>query len=66
MLHYSVQVMQLAHFDFVGVEDLERIGVGKPAARRLLDSVKKRRSTAWRKALVSKILPGQHQDGISE
>lgn len=53
-----VQVTQLCHFDYVRLEDLERIGLGRPAARRLQDAVKKRRSAAWRKAVVAKLLPG--------
>jgi len=33
---------RLSHFDYVKSEDLERIGMGKPAIRRLVDAVKKR------------------------
>ena len=32
--------------------------MGRPAARRLIDAVKKKRSSAWRRNLVSKLLPG--------
>lgn len=52
----DLQVTRLNHFDYVRGEDLERIGLGKPAARRLLETVKKKRSTTWRKNLVSKLL----------
>ncbi|KAG7170612.1 Activated CDC42 kinase 1-like 1 [Homarus americanus] len=52
----DLQVTKLSHFEYVHTEDLERIGLGKPAARRLLESVKKKRSAAWRRNLVSKIL----------
>ncbi|XP_042864453.1 tyrosine-protein kinase sid-3-like isoform X3 [Penaeus japonicus] len=52
----DLQVTRLSHFEYVHAEDLERIGLGKPAARRLLETVKKKRATAWRKNLVSKIL----------
>ncbi|XP_066973940.1 uncharacterized protein Ack isoform X1 [Macrobrachium rosenbergii] len=52
----DLQVTRLSHFDYVRPEDLENIGLGKPAARRLLETVKKKRSAAWRKNLVSKIL----------
>ena len=31
---------RLSHFDYVKNEDLEKIGMGKPAVRRLLDAVK--------------------------
>ncbi|XP_063610414.1 putative uncharacterized protein DDB_G0271606 isoform X2 [Penaeus indicus] len=52
----DLQVTRLSHFEYVHAEDLERIGLGKPAARRLLETVKKKRAAAWRKNLVSKIL----------
>ncbi|XP_063841302.1 uncharacterized protein LOC135089551 isoform X2 [Scylla paramamosain] len=53
----DLQVTRLSHFEYVQLEDLERIGLGKPAARRLLEAVKKRRTAAWMKSLVSRILP---------
>ncbi|KAG8200240.1 hypothetical protein JTE90_025016 [Oedothorax gibbosus] len=53
----ELQVTRLAHFDYVLSFDLENIGMGKPAARRLLDAVKKRRAAAWKKTLLHKILP---------
>ncbi len=34
---------RLAHFDYVKAEDLEKIGMGKPAIRRLMDAVKRRK-----------------------
>jgi len=40
MLQY--ECCRLSHFDYVKSEDLERIGMGKPAIRRLVDAVKKR------------------------
>ncbi|XP_068219174.1 activated Cdc42 kinase Ack [Palaemon carinicauda] len=52
----DLQVTRLSHFDYVRPEDLENIGLGKPAARRLLETVKKKRSATWRRNLVSKIL----------
>lgn len=39
------------------LEDLERIGLGRPAARRLLDAVKKKKYALWRKNIMAKILP---------
>ncbi|KAK7071910.1 ATP binding [Halocaridina rubra] len=53
----DLQVTRLSHFDYVRPEDLENIGLGKPAARRLLESIKKKRLATWRRNLVSKILP---------
>nr|CAB3267143.1 activated CDC42 kinase 1 [Phallusia mammillata] len=43
-LRDELQVTQLSHFDFVKGEDLDKIGLGKPAQRRLLDAVKKARA----------------------
>ena len=34
---------RLSHFDYVKAEDLKKIGIGKPAIRRLVDAVKKKR-----------------------
>lgn len=38
-------------------EDLERIGMGKPAARRLLEAVKKRKAQVWKKNFLTKLRP---------
>ncbi|KAF2351981.1 Serine-threonine/tyrosine-protein kinase catalytic domain [Trinorchestia longiramus] len=57
-LRDDLQVTQLSHFEYVRCEDLERIGLGRPAARRLLDAAKKRRAATWRKAVLAKLLPG--------
>lgn len=54
----DLQVTRLHHFDYVQPEDLEKIGLGKPGIRRLLDAVKKRRSAQWKKSLITKIKPG--------
>lgn len=54
----DLQVTRLHHFDYVQPEDLEKIGLGKPGIRRLLDAVKKRRSAQWKKTLITKIKPG--------
>ncbi|XP_076804091.1 activated CDC42 kinase 1-like isoform X2 [Clavelina lepadiformis] len=40
-LRDELQVTRLAHFDYVKSEDLDKIGLGKPAQRRLWDAVKK-------------------------
>jgi activated CDC42 kinase 1 len=39
----DLQVSRLQHFEYVQPEDLEKIGMSKPAAKRLLDLVKRRR-----------------------
>ncbi|CAH1792084.1 unnamed protein product [Owenia fusiformis] len=56
-LRDDLQVTRLAHFDYVKNDDLERIGMGKPAIRRLLDAVKKRKSSQ-RTNIFKKLLPG--------
>ncbi|XP_064489392.1 activated CDC42 kinase 1-like [Ornithodoros turicata] len=53
----DLQVTRFRHFDFVQAEDLEKIGMGKPAARRLLDTIKKHRSALWKRNILNKILP---------
>ncbi|CAL1527231.1 unnamed protein product, partial [Lymnaea stagnalis] len=55
-LRDDLQVTRLVHFDYVKTEDLEKIGMGKPAIRRLLDAVKKHKSIR-KKSLLEKILP---------
>lgn len=54
----DLQVTCLEHFDYVQPDDLEKIGLGKPAVRRLLDTVKKKRAAQWKKMLITKIKPG--------
>jgi len=39
----ELQVSRLQHFEYVQSEDLEKIGMSKPAAKRLLDIIKRRR-----------------------
>nr|CAD7418470.1 unnamed protein product [Timema poppensis] len=41
----DLQVTRLGHFDYVQAEDLEKIGMGKPGIRRLLEAVKKRKAS---------------------
>ena len=52
-LRDNLQVTRLSHFDYVKCEDLERIGMGKPAVRRLMEAVKKRR--VRKKSLLDKV-----------
>ncbi|KAG5345972.1 ACK1 kinase, partial [Acromyrmex heyeri] len=54
----DLQITRLHHFDYVQAEDLEKIGLGKPGVRRLLDAIKKRRNAQWKKSLITKIKPG--------
>ena len=49
----ELQVSRLQHFEYVQPEDLEKIGMSKPAAKRLLDIIKRRRL----KSKLTKFLP---------
>ncbi|WAR14347.1 ACK1-like protein [Mya arenaria] len=53
----EVQLDQISHFDYVKEEDLQKIGMGKPAIRRLLDAVKRKKATLRKKGILDKILP---------
>ncbi|XP_050089786.1 activated Cdc42 kinase Ack [Anopheles aquasalis] len=57
----ELQVTRLAHFDYVHVDDLEKIGLGKPGIRRLLEAVKKRKAHQWRRNILSKLIGGGKQ-----
>lgn len=57
----DLQVTRLAHFDYVHADDLEKIGLGKPAYRRLMDAVKKRKTQQWRRNILSKLIGGGKQ-----
>ena len=49
----ELQVSRMQHFEYVQPEDLEKIGMSKPAAKRLLDIIKRRRL----KSKLTKFLP---------
>lgn len=57
----DLQVTRLAHFDYVHADDLEKIGLGKPAVRRLMEAVKKRKTQQWRRNILSKLIGGGKQ-----
>ncbi|XP_023178732.2 uncharacterized protein LOC111604767 isoform X1 [Drosophila hydei] len=57
----DLQVTRLAHFDYVLRDDLERCGLGKPAIRRLMDAVRKKKAHQWRKNILSKLIGGGKQ-----
>lgn len=58
-LRDELQITRLSHFDHVEPEDLERIGMGRPGARRLLEAVKKKRVKQRSKVnLVNKLILG--------
>lgn len=43
---------RISHFDYVKVEDLEKIGMGKPAIRRLMETVKRKKP---KKSILDKV-----------
>uniref|UniRef100_A0A2S2Q9B8 non-specific protein-tyrosine kinase n=1 Tax=Sipha flava TaxID=143950 RepID=A0A2S2Q9B8_9HEMI len=49
----ELQITRLSHFEYVKPEDLENIGISKPAARRLLEAVKKRKGAERRYKILS-------------
>lgn len=57
----DLQITRLAHFDYVHADDLEKIGLGKPAVRRLLEAVRKRKTQQWRRNILSKLIGGGKQ-----
>ncbi|XP_029633277.1 activated CDC42 kinase 1 isoform X4 [Octopus sinensis] len=56
-LRDDLQVTRLAHFEYVKSEDLEKIGMGKPAIRRLLDAVKRKRTLRKKGGIFEKCEP---------
>lgn len=65
-IHDELQVTRLAHFDYVHSDDLEKIGLGKPAIRRLMESVKKKKAQQWRRNILSKLIGGGKQQPIKK
>ncbi len=57
----QLQVTRLEHFEFVTAEDLEKVGLARPAARRLLDLIRRKR----RKALMGRLLPAPLQQRLT-
>ncbi|XP_035697157.1 activated CDC42 kinase 1-like [Branchiostoma floridae] len=51
----ELHVTRLSHFDYVKGEDLEKIGMGKPGQRRLMEAIK-RKKAAQRKSWLGKVL----------
>lgn len=52
----ELQVTRLAHFDYVNFQDLEKVGLSRPAVRRLLEAVKRRKAQLWRRNILAKII----------
>lgn len=57
----DLQITRLAHFDYVHSDDLEKCGLGKPAVRRLMEAVRKKKAQQWRKNILSKLIGGGKQ-----
>ena len=60
-LRDHLQVTRLNHFEYVKRQDLERIGMGKPAIRRLLDVVERQKKKTF-SSILEKILPGSTKE----
>ncbi|XP_022085525.1 activated CDC42 kinase 1-like [Acanthaster planci] len=58
-IHDDLHLSRLEHFDYVKSEDLEKIGMGRPAVRRLLDAVKRRR----RRTFLGRVLNRKGESG---
>ncbi|KAI8488575.1 non-membrane spanning protein tyrosine kinase [Branchiostoma belcheri] len=52
-LRDELHVTRLSHFDYVKGEDLEKVGMGKPGQRRLMEAIK-RKKAAQRKSWLGK------------
>lgn len=65
-----LQITRLAHFDYVKSDDLESIGLSKPRIRQLMDAVKKKKHSQWRKNILIKLIGGgkqiNHQPNIKK
>ncbi|XP_050310797.1 activated Cdc42 kinase Ack [Anthonomus grandis grandis] len=53
----DLQLTKLEHFEHARPEDLEKIGISKPGARRLLEAVKKKRAQIKKRNLINKLIP---------
>ncbi|XP_031757306.1 activated CDC42 kinase 1 isoform X4 [Xenopus tropicalis] len=58
----DLNITRLSHFDYVKNEDLEKIGMGRPGQRRLLDAVKRRKAICKRKSWMSKVFSGKRPE----
>lgn len=60
----AIDVTKIEHFENVVFKDLTgpEVGMGPPAARRLLEAARKR-NNKWRKGLLNIILPSKIKDG---
>lgn len=55
----DLQLTKLSHFDFVSENDLIELGISRPASKRLLAAIRKRKSfvTALKNKIVNKLIP---------
>ena len=58
-LRDQLQLTRIAHFDHVKIKDLEKIGMSKPAIRRLLDAVQRHKRPRADMVSLNKILPSR-------
>lgn len=65
-IHDDLQLTRLEHFDYVHADDLEKVGLGKPAIRRLMDAVKKRKAQQWRRNFLTKFIGVGKQQALKK
>ncbi|KAG5869453.1 hypothetical protein JTB14_027316 [Gonioctena quinquepunctata] len=62
----DLQVSRLEHFDFVKPEDLEKIGLSRPGARRLLEAIKKKRAQQKKRNLINRLIPVSNKNSANK
>lgn len=55
-IHEELHITRLAHFNYVRSHDLEKVGLEKPAIRRLMDAIKKQKALKWQRIVLSKLV----------
>ncbi|XP_059475448.1 activated Cdc42 kinase Ack isoform X2 [Neocloeon triangulifer] len=53
----DLQITRLEHFEYVQVEDLEKVGMSRPSIRRLLEHVKKKKTQLRKKNILNRLIP---------
>lgn len=63
----DLQLTKISHFDFVTEDDLINLGMSRPASKRLLAAIRKRKSfvTALKNKIVNKLIPTTNSTSCS-
>lgn len=64
----DLQLTKISHFDFVTEDDLINLGMSRPAAKRLIAAIRKRKSfvTALKNKIVNKLIPNTNSTSCSK